>query len=78
MLVDSAWEPVIELCQGMGQDEEKEPFMFQTYDPNDLERVISVQREVVARCKQMKMKKCYQDPIVIDDFADTPAFTSNT
>ena len=75
VLVDSAWEPVIKLCKEMGQDEEKEPFMFQTYDPNDLERVISVQKEVVARCKQMKMKKCYQIAIVIDDFADTPAFT---
>ena len=31
----------------MGQDEEKEPFMFQTYDPNDLERQLD--REVVRR-----------------------------
>ena len=75
VLVDSAWEPVIKMCKEMGQDNEKEQFLFQSYNPSDLEKVISVQKEVVARCKQMKMKKCYQIVIVIDDFADRPDFT---
>ena len=75
VLVDSAWEPVIKMCKEMGQDNDKEQFLFQSYNPSDLEKVISVQKEVVARCKQMKMKKCYQIVIVIDDFADRPDFT---
>ena len=75
VLVDSAWEPVIKMCKEMGQDDEKEQFLFQTYSPSDLDKVISVQKDVVARCKAMKMKKCYQICIVIDDFADRPDFT---
>ena len=51
-----------------------EQFLFQIYNPSDLVKVISVQKEVVARCKQMKMKKCYQIVIVIDDFEDLPDF----
>ena len=34
-----------------------------------------MQKEVLERCKQMKMKRCYQIVIVIDDFADRPDFT---
>ena len=72
MLVDSAWEPVI---KEMGQDDQKEQYLFQTYNPSDLDKVISVQKDVVARCKAMKMKRCYQICIVIGDFADRPDFT---
>ena len=75
VLVDSAWEPVIKMCREMGQDNDKEQFRFQTYNPSDLEKVISVQKEVVERCKHMKMKRCNQIVIVIDDFADRLDFT---
>ena len=39
------------MCKEMGQDNDKEQFLFQSYNPSDLEKVISVQKEVVARCK---------------------------
>ena len=48
---------------------------FDSYDPAELEQVISTQKKVIDYQKQQKHKDLYQILIVIDDFADDTDFT---
>ena len=76
VLVDSAWEPIIKMCTSeLGQDNDKEQFLFQQFHPEDLERVIAVQKEVTRRAKEAGLKKLFNVCICVDDFADNPAFS---
>ena len=43
--------------------------------PQDLERVIAVQKEVTRRAKEAGLKKLFNVCICVDDFADNPAFS---
>ena len=57
--VDPAWEPVIDFCRHeLHQDDKKEPFLFDSYNPSDMEKVISTHKEVVAAGKNAEYKKC--------------------
>ncbi len=76
VLVDGVWKPVIHMCRSeLGQDDAKEPFLFESYNPDDLERVIATQQEVIKRAKDAGLKRLFNVFIIIDDFADNPAFT---
>ena len=76
VLVDAVWKPVIHMCRSeLGQDDAKEPFLFETYNPDDLERVITTQQAVIKRAKEAGLKKLFNILILIDDFADNPSFT---
>ena len=76
VLVDAVWKPVIQMCRSeLGQDDAKEPFLFETYNPDDLERVITTQQAVIKRAKEAGLKKLFNILILIDDFADNPSFT---
>jgi hypothetical protein len=57
VLVDGVWKPVIHMCRSeLGQDDAKEPFLFESYNPDDLERVIATQQEVIKRAKEAGLK----------------------
>ena len=76
VLVDSAWEPIIRMCTSeLGQDHDKEQLLFQQFRPEDLERVIAVQKEVTRRAKEAGLKRLFNICICVDDFADNPAFS---
>ena len=76
VLVDAVWEPVIKMCETeLGQDNDREQFLFQSYRPDDLQRVIQTQKEVISRAKEAKLKTLFNILIIVDDFADRPDFT---
>jgi len=55
--VDQTWEPVKEyLANNLKQDAKKEKYLFDSYQPIDLERVIETQYKVVDFMKHNKMK----------------------
>jgi Poxvirus A32 protein len=77
--VDVTWEPVKDyLAKNLKQDEKKEQYLFDNYDPVQLERIYDTQYKVAQFMKHNKMKNVYQILIVIDDFADDPSFTRNS
>lgn len=77
--VDMTWEPVKEyLARNLQQDDKKEKYLFDSYQPNELMRIIDTQYKVVEFMKHNKMKNVYQILIIIDDFADDPSFTRNS
>lgn len=77
--VDATWSPVKEYLEStLKQDIKKEKYLFDSYEPAELQKVIDTQFKVVEFMKQNKMKKLYQILIIIDDFADDPSFTRNS
>ena len=77
--VDMTWNPVKEyLANYLKQDENKEKYLFDSYQPTELERIIETQHNVVEFMKHNKMKQIYQILVIIDDFADDPSFTRNS
>ena len=66
------------LAKNLKQDEKKEQYLFDNYDPVQLERIYDTQYKVAQFMKRNKMKNVYQILIVIDDFADDPSFTRNS
>ena len=77
--VDMTWEPVKEyLARNLKQDEKKEKYLFDSYQPAELEIIIETQHKVAQFMKDNKMKNIYQILIIIDDFADDPSFTRNS
>lgn len=72
--VDGIWLPVKRYIKHELEVPEDEQVYFDTYEPRALEQIIRTQEEVVAVCKKKKLKKIYSVCIVIDDFADSPAF----
>ena len=75
--VDSAWLPVKKYLVEDRKMAEKhgDRLCFDEYDPEALEAIISKQRDVVEYQKREKHQKLYQILIVVDDFADDPAFS---
>ncbi len=57
---------------------EKEQCFFDHYDPEDLEKMIKTQKEVVQYMKDKKKRKLYHILILVDDFADDPSFSRNS
>jgi hypothetical protein len=75
--VDHSWTPVkkyIEKVMNV-KDTKEEPIYFDHYDPVALEHIITTQHKLAEYMKKQDHKKIYQILIVIDDFADSPAFT---
>ena len=77
--VDMTWNPVKDyLAKGLGQDNEREKYLFDHYDPAELQSIIDTQFKVVEFMKHSKMHKVFQILIIIDDFADSPDFTRSS
>jgi hypothetical protein len=71
--VDSAWVPVKEYIEDVLKvDGSKEPFFFDTWQPEVLNEIVETQKRVVQECKRQKIKQLYGILIVVDDFADSP------
>jgi hypothetical protein len=60
------------------QDERKEKYLFDSYEPGELVQIISTQHKIAEFMKTNKMKNVYQILIIIDVFADDPSFTRNS
>ena len=78
--IDPIWEPVKKyLKDALNQDEsdkrDKQRYYFNSYEPEELEKIIVTQQKMVNYMQRHNYKHMYQICIVIDDFADTPAFT---
>jgi hypothetical protein len=77
--VDMTWNPVKDyLANELKQDAKKEKYLFDSYQPHELMRIIDTQHKIVQFMKDNKMKKIFQILIIIDDFADDPSFTRNS
>ena len=77
--VDATWHPVKEyLKKTLKQDEKKEKYLFDSYQPAELQRIIDTQFKVVEFMKENNMRKLFQILIIIDDFADDASFTRNS
>ena len=73
---DPVWGPVRKFCEKhLGQNQKDEPFLFDHYNPAELHKVMQTQKRVIAAGKEQEgTKKLWSILIVVDDFADNPAF----
>ena len=79
--LDGSWAPVFEYMRRvLGQDTEsidpKEQCVFDTFNPEDLSRIVARQTEIVKKRKEIKSGRSVEMPsicLVVDDFADDPA-----
>jgi hypothetical protein len=71
--IDSTWAPVKDYIETvMKIDGEKEPFFFDTWQPEVLNEIVETQKRVIEESKKQKIKQLYGILIVVDDFADSP------
>ena len=73
--IDSIWDPVKEHIEKELKPGKDEKYLFDHYDPKDLQNIIDQQYKVTEYSKSQKKKKLFQILIIIDDFADSPDFT---
>ena len=72
---DPAWLPVKKFVEEDLKVPREEQWAWDHYDPVALEGLIATQREVIAAAKAKKVKSLFNILIVVDDFADNPAFS---
>jgi hypothetical protein len=71
--IDSTWAPVKDYIENdMKVDGSKEPFFFDTWQPEVLNEIVETQKRVIEESKKQKIKQLYGILIVVDDFADSP------
>ena len=76
--VDPAWIPVKEFCQQvLRQDDKEEKYCFDTFDPGELDKIISTHKKVTSVGKDANMKRLFNILIVLDDVADDPRVARN-
>ncbi len=75
--VDHTWQAVKNYVKNdmklIESDDDK--FYYDSYHPEDLEKIINTQHKIIDYMKSHGHKKLYQILIVIDDFSDEPAFS---
>ena len=77
--VNSNWLPVKKYIQdNLKLDLEKEKCLFDEYIPEELEAVIKRQHKVIEYQKKNDHKKLFSILIIVDDFADSKAFSRNS
>ena len=59
-------------------DSEKEKCFFDDYIPEELEKVIKQQHKVIEYQKKNEHNKLFSILIIVDDFADSKAFSRNS
>merc|ERR1711903_322169 len=73
--VDTTWKPVKDNIKGTETDL---PFYYDHYDEESLAEIIRSHAQVVEYQKSKKdTKQIFQILLVVDDFADDPAFSRN-
>ena len=73
--VDSAWAPVKKHLLEERKMGVEDKLFFDEYDPEALQTIIDTQRRVVEHQKKEGHRKLFQVLVVVDDFADDPAFS---
>lgn len=76
--IDHTWRPVKEYIEKEIKPSEKEKIYFDTYQPEELQKIITKQHKVTEYLKSQGKTKLFQILIIIDDFADDPQFTRNS
>lgn len=78
--VDGTWEPVRHFIEKKmeAHETDDEKFYFDHYDPEALENIIATQTKIVKHLKAKGKKKLFQILIIVDDFADDPAFSRHS
>jgi type IV secretory pathway VirB4 component len=75
--LDSTWLPVkkyqTDTMKVIEKDSEK--LYFNSYDPDDLEKIIETQHKVTKLVKSQGRKKLFSVLVVVDDFADDANFS---
>jgi hypothetical protein len=72
--IDSAWAPVKDYIENnLKVDGSKEPFFFDTWEPEVLNEIVDTQKRVIEESKKQKIKQLYGILIIVDDFADSPS-----
>ena len=76
MAVDKTWDSVKEYCKKeLKQVENKhDKYLFDTYNPEDMQKVIDTQFKVIEYMKNQGYSKLYSICIIVDDFVDMPKF----
>jgi GTPase SAR1 family protein len=73
---DPCWLPVKRFVrERLKVDEEEEQWAWDRYDPDALLDVINTQKRVIASAKERKLRRLFSVLVVVDDFADNPAFS---
>jgi hypothetical protein len=72
---DPAWLPVKKFVREELKVPEKEQWAWDHYDPGALQELIETQREIIQAAKEKKVRKLWNVLVVVDDFADNPAFS---
>ena len=75
--IDYTWAPVKKHIEHdmKAIESEDDKFYYDEYDPIALDHIIETQHKITDYMKKHKYKTLFQILIVIDDFADDPAFT---
>ena len=75
--IDYTWAPVKKYIEHdmKAIESEDDKFYYDEYDPIALDHIIETQHKITDYMKKHKYKTLFQILIVIDDFADDPAFT---
>ena len=77
--VDSAWQPVKDYIRDeLGVNTDREQCWWEDWDEGALRKIISDQKRITQKSKELGLKKLYQVLIVLDDHADNPAVHRKT
>ena len=57
------------------QETDDDKFYFDTYEPEELEKIIHIQHKITDYMKKHNYNTLYQILIIVDDFSDEPAFS---
>jgi hypothetical protein len=77
--VDTMWLPVKQyIKEHLKVDNDKEKIYFDDYKSEELDEVITTQKEIIQYMKDKEYKNLYQILIVVDDFSDDPKFSRNS
>ena len=73
--IDDSWTSVKTYIKNEIKPHEKEKIYFDSYEPDELSKIIEKQHKVINYLKTQNYKKMFQILIIIDDWADDPQFT---
>ena len=74
--IDQAWTKVKEYVDKLNIV--KDQTYYNHYNPDDLEKIINNQYELIEYQKEKKKKNLFAIAIIIDDFSDDPKFVRNS
>ena len=78
--VDQTWLPVKDYIENNLElhETDEERFYYDSYEPEELEKIINNQKRLIEHMKNKNVKKLYSILIVIDDMADNVQFSRHS